>query len=94
MNEPSRNTARFGFSVSDPPKFGQQAVERNAGDLGDVMFFFLAFLASLGFEIQQFEACSGHVWAKLVDVEYRVQVPTQARMPLRKSHLQIEFPTG
>ena len=56
--------------------------------------FFLHVLQVWGLKSSNLKLKGGHVWAKLVGVENRVQVPTQTRMPLRNSHLQIEFPTG
>lgn len=96
MKEASRNfPARFGFEVSDHPKIRTTGLtERNAGRFGRFDVFFLHVLQVWGLKSSNLKLKGGHVWAKLVGVENRVQVPTQTRMPLRNSHLQIEFPTG
>jgi len=68
MNEASRNTAAetLRFRI---PQNSDNIVLREMQRFGRFDVFFLTCLASLGFEIQQLEACSGHVWAKLIDVE-------------------------
>lgn len=55
------------------PQNSDNIVLREMQRFGRFDVLFLTCLASLGFEIQQLEACSGHVWAKLVGVENQLK---------------------